>query len=216
MPVGDDPPPTGADPRDSRVVALHVSYGPKVPHDGELRLCGDVRGKRVIELGISPEVNALALARMGAKSIAVDPDAVRIASARVSAKEEGVNVEFHTGDLADLGFATSASVDLVVGVNSLDGIDDLARVLRQVHRVLKPEAPFVATLTHPIASMLDGAEVTLRRPYGQAPTRTLSDLFMSFQRANFRVDALQELYPVGQLNAMVPAVLVLRARKLGV
>ena len=39
---------------------------------------------------------------------------------------------------------------------------------------------------------------------------------MSFQRANFRVDVIQELYPVGQLNAMVPAVLVLRARKSGV
>ena len=202
--------------RETGWVAWHVSYGPRVPHDGELRLCGDVNGKRVIELGISPEVNALALARMGAKSIAVDADAARIASGRTAATTEGSKVEFHHGDLADLGFATSASVDLVLAVASLDGVDDLARVLRQVHRVLKPEAPFVTTLAHPIASMLDGAEITLRRPYGQAPSRTISDMFMSFHRANFRVDVIQELYPVGQLNAMVPAVLVMRARKLGV
>ena len=36
-------------------VALHLSYGPNVPHDGELRLCGDVSAKRVIELGIAHE-----------------------------------------------------------------------------------------------------------------------------------------------------------------
>lgn len=197
-------------------VALHVSYGPRVPHDGELRLCGDVTGKRVIELGLSPEVNALALARMGARSIAVDVSVEKVAAGRRAAEAEGVRIEFHQGDLADLGFATSASVDLVIAVGSLDGVDDLARVLRQVHRILKPESAFVVTLTHPITTMLDGAEVTFRRPYGQAPSRTLSDLFMSFQRANFRVDVIQELYPVGQLNAMVPAVLVMRARKSGV
>ena len=197
-------------------MALHLSYGARVPHEGELRLCGDVTGKRAIELGIAPEVNALALARAGAKAIAVDPRADRISAGRAAAEADGVRIEFHEGDLADLGFAPSATVDLVVAVDSLDGIDDLARVLRQVHRVLKPEAPFVISLTHPIASMLDGAEVVLRRPYGQAPRRTVSDLFMSLQRTNFRVDVVQELFPVGQLNALVPAVLLMRARRLGV
>ncbi|MFM2078655.1 MAG: hypothetical protein RJA49_2545, partial [Actinomycetota bacterium] len=120
-------------------VALHLSYGPNVPHDGELRLCGDVVGKRAIELGISTEVNSLALARAGAKAMAVDPSAERIAAGRAAAEAEGVRVEFHHGDLADLGFATSASVDLVVAAGSLDGVDDIARVLRQVHRILKPE-----------------------------------------------------------------------------
>ena len=38
---------------------------------------------------------------------------------------------------------------------------------------------------------------------------------MSLHRTNFRVDNVQELFPVGQLNAMVPAVLLMRARKLG-
>jgi SAM-dependent methyltransferase len=197
-------------------VALHLSYGPDVPHEGELRLCGDVTGKRAIELGIAPDINAIALARAGAKAIAVDPSAARIAAGRAAAEAESIRVEFHQGDLGDLGFATSASVDLVIAVGTLDVIDDLARVLRQVHRVLKPEAPLVATLRHPVSAMLDGAEVVLRRPYGQAPSRTIADLFMAMQRANFRVDVLQELFPVGQLNAMVPSRLVLRARKLGV
>jgi len=197
-------------------VALHLSYGPNVPHDGELRLCGDVSAKRVIELGIAPEVNAMALARAGAKAIAVDADPVRIAAGRAAAEAEGVRVEFHLGELGDLGFATSASIDLVVAAGSLHEIEDLSRVLRQVHRVLRPEAPFVVTLPHPITAMLDDTGRTLERPYGQVPSRTVSDLFTALSRANFRVDVMQELFPVGRLDAMVPAVLVLRARKLGV
>lgn len=197
-------------------VALHLSYGPNVPHDGELRLCGDVSAKRVIELGIAPEVNALALARAGAKAIAVDQDPARISAGRAAAEAEGVRVEFHLGELGDLGFATSASVDLVVAAGTLHHIEDLSRVLRQVHRVLRPEAPFVVTLPHPILAMVDGEQTTLLRPYGHGASRTVSDLFTALCRANFRVDVMQELFPVGRLDAMVPELLVLRARKLGV
>jgi SAM-dependent methyltransferase len=197
-------------------MALHLSYGARIPHEGELRLCGDLNGKRTIELGISPDINALALAQAGSKAMALDPDPSRIAAGRAAAEADGVRVQFHQGDLADLGFAPSGTVDLVLAVGSLDGVDDLARVLRQVHRVLRPEAPLVLSMTHPISSMLDGAEVVLRRPYGQGPSRSLSDLFLSLQRTNFRVDVIHELFPVGQLNAMVPTALVMRARKLGV
>jgi SAM-dependent methyltransferase len=197
-------------------MALHLSYGSRIPHEGELRLCGDVSGKRTIELGISADVNAVALARAGSKAIAVDPDPSRIAAGRAAGEAEGVRIEFHQADFADLGFAPSGTVDLVVAVGSLDGVDDLARVLRQVHRVLKPEAPLVLSVTHPIASMVDGAEVVVRRPYGQAPQRSISEFFLSLQRTNFRVDVIHELFAVGQLNAMVPSALVMRARKLGV
>lgn len=197
-------------------VAIHLSYGPHVPHDGELRLCGDVAAKRVIELGIAPEVNAVALARAGAKAIAVDTDAERIAAGRAAAEAEGVRVEFHHGELADLGFATSASVDLVVAAGTLHHIEDLSRVLRQVHRVLRPEAPFVVTLPHPILAMVDEGTASIARPYGHGASRTVADLFTALSRANFRVDVMQELFPVGRLDALVPALLVLRARKLGV
>jgi SAM-dependent methyltransferase len=196
-------------------MAVHVSYGSNVSHDGELRLIGDLNGKRAIELGISPHVNCVALARAGAKAIALDPSPTRIAAARQTSDREGVRVEFHEGDLGDLGFATSTSVDLVL-CTAIGQVDDLSRVLRQVHRVLKPEAAFVAALPHPITSMLDGSEVTLRRPYGQAPARTISDIFTALLRANFRIDNMHELFPVGQLHAMVPAMLVVRARKQGI
>jgi SAM-dependent methyltransferase len=193
-----------------------ITYGPDVPDETELRLCGDVQAKRVVELGVSPESNAVAFATLGAKTMAVDPSAERVTAARRQAEAAQVHVEFHQGDLADLGFATSASVDLVFSSGALGDVDDLARVFRQVHRVLKPGSALVFSMAHPIAAMLEGGEVVLRKPYWATGARTVGDVFMALSRANFQVDVLAEPSPIGHANALVPSALVVRARKLGV
>ncbi len=196
--------------------ATPVTYGPHVANDAELRLCGDVVGKRTLELGAAEPSNAVVLAQAGAKSIVVDPDGERIARVRSDAETHDVRVECHQSDYADLGFLTSASVDLALCVHRLHEVDDLARMLRQVHRVLKPGAPFLLAETHPVRAMLDGAEVVVRRGYGTEGTRTISQLFTALTRANFQIDVLHELDAVDEPGALVPSVLLLRARKLGV
>jgi SAM-dependent methyltransferase len=198
-------------------VPANISYGPNVADDAELRLVGDLSGKRVIELGISPTVNSVLMALAGAKSIAVDPSAERIAAGRAAADREGARVEFHHGDLADLGFVTSASVDLVVAAGSLGTSDDLARVFRQVHRVLRTEMPFIMSVPHPINDIFDSGDGIARRTYGSAPGRSIGELFTSLHRTNFRIDTLHELFDRGRgASPLIPAVLLLRARKLGV
>jgi SAM-dependent methyltransferase len=197
-----------------------VWFGRGVADDGEYRLCGDLHGKRALELGIAATPNAITpnsvtMAAAGAKAIAVDPRADRIASLRQKAEAAEVRVECHTGELADLGVVTSASIDLVVAAQTLDDIDDLPRLLRQVHRVLRPEAPFVVSLTHPLAAMFDSGQPAPQRRYGTT-ARSIGELFMSFERSNFRLDALHELVPVGTRDAIGPTVLLLRARKQGV
>jgi SAM-dependent methyltransferase len=191
-----------------------VWYGTALPTDHELRLCGDVAGKRCLELGISPAHNAVVLAAAGAKALAVDPRQEEIAAGRRAAERAEVRVEYHQGELAELGFATSTSIDVVVAAGTLHGVDDLARVLRQVHRVLKPEAPFVVSLPHPIVGMLDEHRRVVRA-YGTMPHRSVAELFMAFQRSNFRVDVVHELSGHGE-DATVPSSLLVRARKLGV
>jgi SAM-dependent methyltransferase len=183
-----------------------------------LRLCGDVTGKRVVELGIGAWGNSVALAAAGARALAVDPSADRIALLRRQAEEAEVTVQCHQSEVADLGFATSGSVDLVIASHTLNELDDLARLLRQIHRVLKPECPFVMAGPHPIASMLAsvGGQHIAQQPYGAPPSRSISDIFMALQRTNFRIDVMHELMPLHSRNAMAPAVLVIRARKQGV
>jgi SAM-dependent methyltransferase len=177
----------------------NVTYGAGVPGDDELNLLGDVAGgRRVIELGIAG--NAIALAEAGAKAIALDPDPDRIADLRGAAASAEVTVECHHGDLADLGFAPSGTIDVVLSNHTLDG------AMRQVHRVLKPGAPFVLSMAHPFAAV--GPE----RPYG-AGHRTVGDLLTALDRANFRIEAFHELgVEDGQ---PVPTTLVVKARKQG-
>ena len=117
---------------------MEISYGANVADDGELRLCGDLNGKRAIELGVSSPANAVVMALQGAKAIAVDSDPKAITGLRAAAERAEVSVECHEGDLADLGFATSASVDLVVSRGSVYFWDDLNAAFRETARVLRP------------------------------------------------------------------------------
>lgn len=184
-----------------------ISYGPGTPGDDELRLCGDVSdGKRAVELGISPWFNSIAFARAGAKAIAVDPDAERIAETRRRAADAEVPVQCMETDFADLGEITSGTCEVVLAAQTIGGVDDLGRLLRQVHRVLKPSMPFVISMSHPFAA------VSADHPYGTAE-RTLGSWFTALNRANFRVDHVLELGASSSTPA--PTTLILRARKEG-
>jgi SAM-dependent methyltransferase len=217
-----------------------VSYGADMPDESDLRLIGDATGKRVVDLGCGAGHNAVALARHGAKVIAVDASANQLNIARRLAEEFETKVETHLGDMADLSFITSGSVDTVLSTQALGYVDDINRVFRQVHRILKPEAPIVLSLDHPFGLLLEhvgGVPVLQGSYFDRAPLHrriaeipvtvyphTVSGLFTSLHRANFRVDAIYEPEPRvaevrsaawREVNSVVPSTLVIRARKQG-
>ena len=57
-------------------------YGPDIPDESELRLLGDLKGKRVLELGCGGAQCSIAFARQGATAIGVDFCAEQLAFAR--------------------------------------------------------------------------------------------------------------------------------------
>ncbi|HSL74264.1 MAG TPA: methyltransferase domain-containing protein [Ilumatobacteraceae bacterium] len=188
-------------------MVANINFGPGAANDDELRLCGDVGdGRRAVELGISPWFNSVGFARAGAKAIAVDTDDARIAETRRRAAEAEVPVQCLQTDLADLGDIASASCEVVLAAQTIGQVDDLGRLLRQVHRILKPSMPLVISAPHPFSG------VAPDRPYGAAD-RTIGAWFTALTRANFRVDQLFELGASAANPA--PDTLVLRARKEG-
>ncbi|MBI2705919.1 MAG: methyltransferase domain-containing protein [Actinobacteria bacterium] len=219
-----------------------VSYGPDIPNERTYKLLGNVEGKRVLELGCGGGQGAIALAKQGAKVITVDPSAERLDRVRLVADREEVKIELHEGDLADLAFVRADTVDAVVSVYALATVDDPDRAFRQVHRVLSPEMPIVLSVPHPAFCMLDPSApdpLKLARTYwdlsprpwateqtaGYDHPRTISDIFTSLQRANFRVDTILEPEPAADAvhspywsttMAWVPATLLVRARKEGI
>jgi SAM-dependent methyltransferase len=191
-------------------VIADVSYGAGLPREDELHLLGDVSaGRRVLELGLAG--NSVGLARSGAKAIAVDPDPELLADLRMEAAKEGVAVECHQGELADLGFAPSGTIDAVLACHTLHEEDDLDRTLRQVHRVLRTGAPFIMVLDHPFAAVQLGTGGAARR-YGD-DHRTVGELLTALDRTNFRIEAFHELGVDD--GSPVPTTLVVKARKQG-
>jgi SAM-dependent methyltransferase len=229
-------------PEELEVIPDTVMYAPGGPSEEDLRLIGEVTGKRVLDLGSGNGKNAIALARQGAHVIAVDRSIAQLTRARKLAATTDVRVEWHECDASDLAFLRADSIDLVLAAGVLGEVEDIDRLLRQVHRVLRPGAPFVFSYDHPMALAV-GREVDapgtlplgaleVRRSYfDMTPVeithegerilvwpRTISDVFASAHRAGYRVELLLEPEPTGSagIGPDIPSVIVWRARKEGV
>jgi len=138
---------------DSLPPADTALYGPGGPTERELRLVGDVKGKRVLELGCGNAHASIAFAKQGATAIAIDASAAQLANGRRHADAEETKVEFHQCDVADLAFLRADSIDVVFSAYTLGEVDDINRVFRQVHRVLRHHAIFVFSYRHPFAAL---------------------------------------------------------------
>ena len=208
-----------------------VSYGPDIEDETSLRLLGNVERKRVLELGGGAGHNAAALAGQGAHVIVVDPSHRRLERVRARCDRTEVRAELHQSDLAELAFLRADTIDVALSVFALASVADLDRVFRQVHRVLRADAPLVFSLPHPAFALTLGGTYFDDLPTawqtddarGQAMPRTISGIFSGLARANFRVDALLEPEPPAAprsrfwVDAMsrAPATLIVRARKEG-
>jgi len=209
-----------------------VHYAPDIPTEASLRLLGDVGGRRVLDLGCGAGQDAIACAKRGATVIGVDFSAEQLAIARRLAEDEGVKVELRHGDLADLAFIQSDSVDLVLCASVLEYVEDIGRVFRQGHRVLKVGAPLVLSTTHPAWRVLDGSAYFERAPVEVAEDgvtfteypHTFADLALGLARANFRVETIVEPEPATggprspwwrEPQRLVPRTIIFKARKEG-
>jgi SAM-dependent methyltransferase len=165
-----------------------------------------------------------------------------LATARKLATATEVRVEWHRCDAADLAFLRADSIDLALAAGVVGEVEDLDRLLRQVHRVLRPGAPFVFSYDHPMALAVgrEGAapgslplgSLEVRRSYfDPQPVETeyegerirvwprpIGDVFSSLHRAGYRVEQLLEPEPLASSDPGpdVPRLIVWRARKEGV
>ena len=217
-------------------------YGPDIGTEADFRLLGDLKGKRVLELGCGGAQNSIAFARQGAIAIGVDGSAEMLAFGRRLCESEDVRVELRQGDLADLAFLRADSVDVVFSAYAFGFVEDLGRVFRQVHRVLRTGAPLVFSLPHPSYHLIEGGEggdpLAVRRSYfdrepveyqrhGATFTRhhhTIAELHTALTRTSYTVDTILEPQPTGagprsdqweEAFRYVPRTLIVRARKQG-
>jgi SAM-dependent methyltransferase len=147
-----------------RISIDDILYGPLAPGERELRLLGDVGGRRVIEIGCGGGQNGIVLTRWGAKCgeflqnsqavpqelhVGVDSSRVQLAHARSLARAQGVEVQFATGVAEDLGDFADGSFDIALSSYALDYVVDLSQAYGEASRVLKPGGLFVLCFSHP-------------------------------------------------------------------
>ena len=192
-----------------------------------------MEGKRILDLGCGAGSNAIALARAGAKVIAVDASAEQIAEARAAAERAEVKLEVHHAPLAELAFVRADTIDAVVSAYGLTGVADVDRVFRQVDRVLSPSATSCCrSPTRPGHGRPPGPRAPRAPqptgtpppwPTGTSPARSASLVhepgpgqLPGRQHRRARTAANGPRSP-GWTDAMryVPATLVIRARKQG-
>ncbi len=96
----------------------------------------------VLDIGGGTGVSAVRIAGMGHRVTVVDPSPDALASLGRRAREEGVEVVAHQGDLSSLlapaGPVAPGSADLVLCHGVLEHVTDAAGALATLHEVLRP------------------------------------------------------------------------------
>lgn len=102
----------------------------------------DWQGRDVLDLGCAGGFMAEALALRGANVTGIDPAEDAIDAARAHARESGLRIGYDVGVGEALPYE-SASFDAVVCVDVLEHVADLAKVLSEVVRTLRPGGLFL-------------------------------------------------------------------------
>lgn len=181
------------------------------------RLLGPLAGRRILDLGCAGGKAAVAFARGGATVLAVDSTAEAVEATRLLAEREDVRFEVHHADLAELAFLRADTIDAAYSDGAFAEVPNLARVFRQVHRVLRPSSPLVMLMPHPFSALSGGAaDDTPSFDDVVRPTiLSFTEIFTELVRAGFRVDTLLEPELPAKDGSDLGCV-ILRARKEGI
>lgn len=123
---------------------------PERLREADVRLLGDVAGRRVLEVGAGAAQCSRWLASQGARPVAVDLSAGQLAHARVLDERTGATTGLVQADATRLPFR-DARFDLACSAfGALPFAADSAAVMREVARVLRPGGRWVFSVTHPM------------------------------------------------------------------
>ena len=190
-------------------------YGPRCPGEEELRLLGDVEGRRAIVLGCGGGQDCIVLAKQGAQVIGIDLSNRQIEYGRRLAEREEVLVTLLQGSVEELKGIEDESQDLALSLHALNYVEHMDRALAEAYRVLRPGSPFVFSVHHAFGACLeDGPPYGVIKGYWEREQdwqwdfsegrvsarlrswyRPVSEWFSLLTEAGFRVERLLEPPP---------------------
>ncbi|MFG1777414.1 class I SAM-dependent methyltransferase [Micromonospora sp. NPDC049051] len=129
---------------------LDFVWCPEGVREADVRLLGDLAGRRVLELGCGAAAAARWLATRDARPVALDLSAGMLRHAAQAAARTGVRVPLVQADALALPFADAAFDTACTAFGAIPFVADSAAVMREVFRVLRPGGRWVFSVTHPM------------------------------------------------------------------
>jgi SAM-dependent methyltransferase len=201
--------------------AEHAAEGPvnaQYDRPAILALAGDVRGRRVLDVGCAAGALSEALVDRGADVLGIDASRVMIA---IAERRLGERARFRVADLrAPLDFVPTGSIDVVTASLVMHYLEDWGPALREIHRALAPDGRMVLSIHHPgedwrwfdRPDYFATEPVTDHFPTAAGPAevhffrRPLGAVFAAVRDACFWVDELAEPMPLPEVRDRDPRV----------
>lgn len=189
-------------------IPVDIHYGPGAPNEDKMKLLGNLKGKKVLEIGCGGAQCGIAMAKKGAIVTGMDISKEQLKFAENLAEKNKVQLKFIQGDIKNLKPIKSNSQDIVFTAWALHYVDDIPKCFREVYRVLKKEGFFVVAAPHPLSRMIDNKKLKVKESYFKTGkwtttysdpkkrfvmyTYTISDLFDALAKASFKIEKMIE------------------------
>jgi SAM-dependent methyltransferase len=129
---------------------IDLVWCPEKLREADARLLGDVRGRRVLELGCGAAAGARWLQQEGAEVVGLDLSAGMLRHARLAEDRCGVRVPLLQADALALPFGDGVFDIACTAFGAVPFVADSAAVMREVARVLRSGGTWVFSITHPM------------------------------------------------------------------
>jgi SAM-dependent methyltransferase len=123
---------------------------PEGLREATVGLLGDVRGRRILEVGCGAAAGSRWLVTQGARPIALDLSAGMLRHASVLNEKTGLRPPLIQGDATELPFGAGTFDLAFTAFGAIPFVTDSERVMQEVYRVLRPGGRWVFSVTHPM------------------------------------------------------------------
>ncbi|SCL23922.1 class I SAM-dependent methyltransferase [Micromonospora inyonensis] len=129
---------------------VDLVWCPEGLREADVRLLGDVKGTRVLEIGCGAAAGSRWLDGQGADVTALDLSAGMLRHARLAADRSGVHVPLIQADALAMPFRADTFDTVHTAFGAVPFVADSEALMREVFRVLRPGGAWVFAVTHPI------------------------------------------------------------------
>ncbi len=189
-------------------IPIDIHYGPSSPNEKNLKLMGNLKGKKILEIGCGGAQCGIAMAKQGAKVTGIDISKEQLKFARNLAEKNKVKITLCQGNIKSLKQIKSNTQDIVFSAFALHYVDNLSKCFKETKRVLNKKGLFVFSLPHPFYRTVDSKKLTIKESYFNTgkkvftfsdPTKkfvvyhyTFSEIYNCLINAKFNIEKIIE------------------------